>query len=354
MPSAEDRVFLNRALETSIRIGLVALLVIWCFQVVRPFVQPIVWGIILAIAIYPAFVRLCRVTGGREWLSAAILVVGVLLLLIVPSVLITSSLVETAAELAGELKEGELTVPPPPSRVAEWPVVGDTVYGYWSAASRNVEAALSQAGPQLRAVGHWILSTGATAGFGIVMFALSIVIAGVLLSYGDRATDTVRRVARRLVPERGDELVALTGATVQSVTRGILGVALIQAVLAGIGLLAAGVPAAGLWALLVLLTAVVQIPTLLILGPIIVYVFSASSTLVAVPFAVWSLAVGMSDNVLKPLLLGRGVDVPMLVIFMGAIGGFILEGIIGLFVGAVVLAVGYTLFRAWLEEVPSA
>jgi predicted PurR-regulated permease PerM len=184
------------------------------------------------------------------------------------------------------------------------------------------------------------------------MFALSIVIAGVLLSYGDRATDTARRIARRLVQERGDELVELTGNTVQSVTRGILGVALIQAVLAGIGMLVAGVPAAGLWTLLVLLMATVQIPALLLLGPIIVYVFATSSTAVAVLFAIWSIAVSLSDNVLKPLLLGRGVDVPMLVIFMGAIGGFILEGIIGLFVGAVLLAVGYTLFRAWLEDVP--
>ncbi len=109
-------------------------------------------------------------------------------------------------------------------------------------------------------------------------------------------------------------------------------------------------PAAGLWALLVLLLAVVQIPTLLVLGPIIVYVFATGSTVIAVFFAVWSTAVGLSDNVLKPLLLGRGVDVPMLVILMGAIGGFILQGIIGLFVGAVVLAVGFTLFRAWLED----
>ena len=134
-------------------------------------------------------------------------------------------------------------------------------------------------------------------------------------------------------------------------TRGILGVALIQAVLAGIGLLVAGVPASGLWVLLILFLALVQIPTLLILGPIIVYVFATSSTVVAVLFAIWSTAVGLSDNVLKPLLLGRGTDVPMLVIFMGAIGGFVHAGIVGLFVGAVVLAVGYTLFKAWLEDV---
>jgi predicted PurR-regulated permease PerM len=352
MPSTEDRAFLKRALETSIRIGLIALLVIWCFQVVRPFIQPIVWGIILAIAVHPAHLRLGRVMGGRERLAATILVVGSLLLLIVPSVMITTSLVESATELAGKLEEGEIKVPPPPAAVADWPIVGERLHALWTKASRNLEAALGQASPLLKAIGHWILSSAAAAGFGIVMFALSIVIAGVLLSYGDRATDRARRIARRLVQERGDELVKLTGDTVESVTRGILGVALIQGLLAGIGLLVAGVPAAGLWALLVLLMAVVQIPTVLILGPIIVYVFATSSTVIAVLFAIWSTAVGLSDNVLKPMLLGRGVDVPMLVIFMGAIGGFILQGIIGLFVGAVVLAVGYTLFQAWVEDVP--
>ena len=245
---------------------------------------------------------------------------------------------------------GRYRIPPPPATVAEWPLVGGQVHAFWSTASRNLEAALGQAKPQLKAVANWILAGGASAGFGIVMFALSIVIAGVLLSYGERAADAARRVARRLAHERGDELVDLTRNTVQSVTRGILGVASIQAVLAGIGLLVAGVPAAGLWALLVLLAAVVQIPTLLILGPIIFYVFATSSTAMAVAFAIWSVAIGLSDNVLKPLLLGRGVDVPMLVIFIGVIGGFLLQGIIGLFVGAVLLSVGYTLFQVWLED----
>ncbi len=351
MPSTEDRDFLKRAVEASIRIGLIALLLIWCFEVVRPFIHPIVWGIILAIAIHPAYLRLGRVMGGRERLAATILVVGSLLLLIVPSVMITTSLIESATELAGKLREGEVKVPPPPTAVADWPIIGGRLHALWAEASRDLEAALDQARPQLKAIGQWILSRGSTAGFGIVMFALSIVIAGVLLSYGEQTTDTARRIATRLVQERGDELVKLTSDTVESVTRGILGVALIQGLLAGIGLLVAGVPAAGLWALLVLLMAVVQLPTLLLLGPIIVYVFATSSTVMAVLFAIWSLAVGLSDNVLKPMLLGRGVDVPMLVIFMGAIGGFLLQGIIGLFAGAVVLSVGYTLFKAWLEDV---
>lgn len=347
MLTTEDRVFVRRAVETSIRIGLIALLVISCFQVVRPFVQTIVWGIILAIAIHPIYVGLVRAMGGKERLSAFVLVATSLLLLFVPLVMITTGLVESATELAGKLHEGEIEVPPPPAAVADWPIFGGRLHGLWATASRSLATALHQVISHLEA-GQRALS----AGLEIAMFAFSIVIAGVLLSYGDLATNGARRVARRLAPERGDELVALIGVTVQSVTRGILGVASIQAFLVGIGMLAAGVPVAGLWVVLVFLASVIQVPTLLVLGPIIVYVFATSSMIVAIPFGVWTLSVSLSDNVLKPILLGRGVGVPTLVIFIGAIGGFILGGIIGLFVGAVLLAVGYTLFQAWLEDVP--
>jgi predicted PurR-regulated permease PerM len=352
--SAEDHQFLNRAVEASVRIAVLGLLLIWCFQIARPFVQPIVWGVIIAIASHPAYVRLGRALGGRERLAAGMLVVGALLLLIVPSVLLSTSLISSATELASELHEHKINIPPPPASVATWPIIGDEVYGIWSTASRSLEAALGPLTPQLKVVGQWILATGATAGFGLVVFAIAIAIAGVLLSSGDRASEAARGVARRLLLERGDEFVDLARATVQSVTRGILGVALIQAVMSGIGLLIVGVPAAGLWALLVLLMAVVQLPTALLLLPIVIYVFSTSPTWVAILFAIWAVIISLSDNVLKPILLGRGVDVPMLVIFIGAIGGFMLQGIIGLFVGAVVLSVGYTLFRAWVQEVPAA
>ncbi len=355
MPStaiSEDRVFLNRALETSIRIGLVALLVLWCFQVVRPFMQPAVWGVVLAIALHPVYARLRSAMGGRSVLAAASLVVAFLLLLIVPSVMLTTSLVESATRLASELQAGGVEIPPPPAEVADWPVIGAQVHGFWATASSSLGAAFAEVDQQLKTVGLWLLGAVASTGIGIVMFALAVVIAGVLLSYNEEATDAARVVARRLAHERGDEIVALIAATVQSVTRGILGVAVIQSMMGGLGMLAVGVPGAGLWALGILLLAVIQLPTLLLLGPVAAYVFTTSSTVVAVLFLIWSMLVGLSDNVLKPMLLGRGLDVPMLVIFMGAIGGFILDGIIGLFVGAVVLAVGYTLFSTWLEQAP--
>jgi predicted PurR-regulated permease PerM len=194
------------------------------------------------------------------------------------------------------------------------------------------------------------LSAAAGVGAGILKFVVSIIIAGVLLANDAGGGQAARAIATRLTAERGNESVELAAATVRSVTLGILGVALIQTLLASLGFLLVGVPGAGLWALFVLILAVVQLPTILVLGPIIVYVFSTSSTATAVVFAIWSLLVGMSDAFLKPLLMGRGVDVPMLVIFIGAIGGFVTSGIIGLFVGAVILALGYKLFLAWLKE----
>ena len=216
-------------------------------------------------------------------------------------------------------------------------------------ASNNLEAALSKITPQLKKFGIPLLSAAAGAGVGTLKFVVSIIIAGVLLSNDAGGGQVARAIATRLTGERGTMAVELAVATVRSVTLGILGVALIQTLLASLGFLLVGVPGAGLWALLVLILAVVQLPTILVLGPIIVYVFSTSSTVIAVVFAIWSILVGISDAFLKPLLMGRGVDVPMLVIFIGAIGGFMTSGIIGLFVGAIIFSLGYKLFLIWLD-----
>jgi predicted PurR-regulated permease PerM len=347
---------LNRAVDVAIRIGLVATLIVWCLLIVRPFIQPFVWGAVIAVAAAGPHVRLERWLGGRSSPAAALLVLVALSILILPTVALTTSLVDTATQLANRIDIGQLSVPPPPDRVASWPIVGRPLFESWSAASQNIESVLTQFRPQLEAIGMWLVSTGATTGVGLVKFVISLIVAGVLLAHGEQVGNAARGIATRVAGERGPELLLLARATVQGVTRGILGVALIQGLLAGLGMLAVGVPAAGLWALLVLVFAVVQLPTLIVLGPIVVWVFSTASTGVAVLFAIWSLIVGGIDTVLKPLLMGRGLQVPMLVVFMGAIGGFMLDGIIGLFVGAVVLALGYTLLTAWLAaaEPPEA
>ncbi|MFZ0255519.1 MAG: AI-2E family transporter [Gammaproteobacteria bacterium] len=345
---ATDQGFLERAVEAAIRIGLVAVLAAWCFSIFRPFLNPVLWGIIIAVAIHPLFRRLLGLFGGRRGRAAIVLTLLVLALLIVPTIMLGVSLIDTAQRLADGIGAGTVKVPPPPDAVAGWPLVGERLHAFWRLASENLVAAIEQTAPQLKALGGWLLSALGGLGVGVLQFIVAIIIAGILLANDEGGKATVRRIATRLAGEQGAEFADIAGATVRSVAQGVLGVALIQAMLAGIGMLVVDVPGAGLWALLVLLLAIVQLPPILVLGPVIVYVFSVESTLPAVVFTIWSLIVGASDSFLKPLLLGRGVNIPMLVILIGAIGGMILSGVIGLFVGAVVLAVGYKLFIAWL------
>lgn len=349
--SEEDKLFQAKALDAVVRIGLLALLVLWCFNIVRPFIMPILWGAIMAVAIYPLYVMAHHKLGGREKLTAVLIDLVALAILIVPAILLTDSLINGTQILAAEYEAGTLTIPPPSESVKDWPLVGEDLHRAWTLASTNLEAALVQFKPQAEAVGKWFLSAAAGAGVGVLMFVVSIIIAGVFLVYARSGSHALETVVGRVLGEKdGKEFVDLASATIRSVAQGVLGVALIQTVLGGIGMMAIGVPYAGVWALLILLLAIVQLPPLLILGPLIVYVFSVEPTVPAVIFMIWSLIVSASDSFLKPLFLGRGMDIPMLVILLGAIGGMILSGIIGLFVGAVVLAVGYTLFIAWLDQ----
>ena len=349
-PSSLDKAFVNRALEATIRIGLVALLVAWCFQIVRPFVIPVFWGMIIAVASYPGYRRLEEWLGGRGFLAATLFAIIGLLLLIGPTVLLAGTLVDSAHGLAGDLSGGTFKLPPPPGKVASWPIVGVPLYSFWSLASTNLEEALGQIGPQLKIVGSWLVSMAAGAGLGILQFVFAIIIAAVLQANADGCHYAARAIATRLAGERGAQFADLAQTTVRSVARGILGVALIQSILAGLGFLAVGLPAAGLLALICLLLAVVQIGVFPVLIPVVIHVFATSDTVTSVVFLIWCIIVGITDNALKPFLLGRGAKVPMAVIFVGAIGGFLASGIIGLFVGAVVLSLGYTMFLAWLHE----
>ncbi len=346
----QEREFLNKATEATIRIALVALLAAWCFQIVRPFVLPVVWAIIIATAVFPAYRWLGRMMGGRERLAAVVLTLTGLILLIVPSLLSAGSLVENASWLSEGLRDGTLEVPLPPEHIATWPLVGEKLHGFWALAHVNLMGALQQLGPHLAPFAGGLFSAAAGVGLGVLQFVISIAIAGVLLASSTKGAEVAAAIAARLFDERGPEFVALSGATIRGVAQGIIGVALIQSVLVGIGLFAAGVPHASLWTALCLVVAIIQLPPLLVLLPIIVYMFATSGTTTAVLFMIWSILASSSDTFLKPVLLARGLDLPMVVIFMGAIGGFMMSGFIGLFVGAVVLALGYRLFMAWLGE----
>jgi predicted PurR-regulated permease PerM len=351
---SSERAFVSNALEASIRIGLLVLLAAWCFEIVRPFVIPFAWGIIIAVGTHPLFLLLERRLGNRRKLAATLIVVLGLIILVIPAVMLSDTLVSTAHGLAAGLKEGTIVIPPPPQSVKTWPLVGSSLDAFWSQASTNLESALTRLAPHLKVVGSWLLSRAAGAGWGLLQFVIAIVIAGALLVHAETGRKAAYAIAVRLAGGKGKEFTDLAEATVRSVTRGILGVALIQSILIGLGFVVVGVPGAGLWALLCLILSVVQIGAFPVVVPVIIYVFTTTDTSVAIVFLIWNLFAGSIDNILKPLLLGRGVEVPMVVIFVGAIGGFISSGIIGLFVGAVLLVLGYRLFLAWLKSGPSS
>ena len=344
--------FVANALEATVRIGILLLLAAWCFSIIKPFAIPIAWGVIIAVSEYPSYLRLRSWLGGRGTTAAALMAVLGLLVLLVPVALLSGTVVDGAQGLAKGFQEGTLAVPPPPESVKGWPLIGDSLSAFWAQASHNLAATAEKIAPQLKTAGKWLLSTAAGAGFGVLQFIIAIVIAGALLANSESAGTFARAVAARLAGEKGEGFAKLAEATVRSVTKGILGVALIQSILAGIGFMVMGIPGAGLWALLCLLLSTVQIGIVPVTLPILIYVFATADTVPAVLFLVWSIIVGTLDNVLKPIMLGRGVEVPMAVIFVGAIGGFITSGIIGLFVGAVVLVLGYKLLLAWVHEGP--
>jgi predicted PurR-regulated permease PerM len=349
-PDPDDYSFFNRTVEATIRIGILIAMAAACFTILSPFLMVVLWAVIIAVAINPMFDKLVGALGGRRKTAAALLVLVAAALVLVPTFLLMETLVDGFRSLADALRADKIHVPPPPDSVADWPLIGQRLHHTWSLASENLESAVAEFHPHLNKLGGWIASTAAGVVVTVLLSVLALVLTGVFLSIAQSGLSFAHRLGRRLSGERGVKIADLSVATIRSVAQGVIGVAFIQSVLAGIGMLVAGVPGAGAWALLVLVLAIAQLPPALVLIPVAIYVFSHASTVGAVLFLIWAILVSISDSFLKPLLMGRGVDVPMLVILIGAIGGMMAFGIIGLFVGAVVLAVGYQLFIAWLNE----
>lgn len=353
--SSEDQAFVRRSLAAVIQIGVIILLASWCLKIIYPFIGLVAWAAIIAVAIYPLHVKLSAKIGDRQKWSAAIIVLIGLALLLAPAWSLTGSSIATAQKLAAGLNAGTLSIPAPSEEVAEWPLIGKDVYQIWNDATVNLESTLSKHYEQVKAFSSWLLKTVASITVSILGFAVSIMIAGVFMVSAETSYKTFRAVGYRLAGERGADFTDLSVATIRNVAKGVLGVAFIQTLMAVIGLLVMDIPGVGIWATIILMLAIAQLPPLLVLGPIAIWVFSTAEPVPATIFLIYSIFVSASDAFLKPIFLGRGVDVPMLVILLGAIGGMITSGIIGLFIGAVVLALGYKLFMSWLtpeEEKP--
>ena len=338
--------FYSRSIYTALRIGFIALILVWSFEIIKPFILPVLWGIIIAVAIYPLYMKLSKLLGNRMKLASTLITVVALSILIIPSIIMIESTIEGVHNIAIQMQSGSLKIPSPTESVATWPLIGQKTYDIWQMAATNIEDLIMKFAPQIKEFAPKLFSLASGLLSTIILFIISIIIAGALLTKADMSAKAAKSIFITLIGKDGGKFAELSVKIIRSVVQGVLGVAIIQSFFAGIGILAIGIPAPGLWALLILFLAIMQLPAFLILGPLVVYAFSFADTTPAIIFLVWSIIVGLSDNFLKPLLLGRGVDVPMLAILLGAIGGMMMSGIIGLFVGSVVLALSYKIFQA--------
>jgi predicted PurR-regulated permease PerM len=345
----DNRAFQENMMASFIQIAALVIIVSYCLVIISPFVGLAIWGIVMAVAIYPFYLKVIARLGNRQKLTATLFIVIGLAVVLIPGWAMTKSAILSVTMLAADLKAGSVQVPPPSESVAGWPFIGERLYALWSGAAGNLEATLNEFQPQLRQIGGWLARTIGSTALGILQFAVAVIIAGVAMLYADSGYALSCAVAKKISPNRGSHLTDLSIATIRSVTNGVIGVGVIQGALAGIGFFAMGVPHAGLLTAIVLITSIIQVPALLIIVPIVVWVFSFAAPVPATIFAVYMLFAALSDNVLKPLLLGRGVDLPAIIVLFGAIGGMIAYGVIGLFLGAVILGLGYTIISDWLQ-----
>ena len=339
----------NSVYDTTIRLFILILIVGWCLAIMYPFVSIILWSVILAMALHPLHKILSGKMGGRPKLASSIIVIFALAIIFIPIWLLVDSLFEEVKALKVSFDNGTLSIPPPTEQVKGWPVIGERLYEIWQNASENLGQTALKYKDQLLSVGSTVGKGILSAASGVAQIMISFIIAAIILVFGE-AGKFIRKFFRKVAGDRGDEYADMTLKTVGNVVKGIIGVALILAILNGILFMLAGIPYAGIWTLLVFVLGVLQLPLFFITVPIIVYMFATKEIMPAILWTVLLLVAGLSDNVLKPILLGKGAPVPMLVIFIGVIGGFMFSGFIGLFTGAIVMSLGYKLFVGWINS----
>jgi predicted PurR-regulated permease PerM len=356
-PNGEEhpiRLLTDDLFEFVARLGLLGFLFYWSVVLIRPFFSIVLWSLILTVTLYPAFDWIAAQLGGRRKLAAAIVTALCLLIFTGPVIWLGLSMAEGLGALAERLNARTITIPPPSDEIKTWPLIGERLHHLWGLASTNLKTALTEALPYLKPLTNAATRMAENAAAGIPLFLLSLIIAGFLFPRAPSLLEAVRRLSHRILPARGQEFVRLAGATIRNVSQGVIGVAILQAILSGLGFVIAGVPGSGLLTLAVLIFAILQLPGIVLL-PAIVWSWTAMPVWAALAFTVFFVPVTLINHFVSSIVMARGLKTPMLVIFIGVIGGALAHGIIGLFLGPIVLAVTWELIVAWVqyEEAPS-
>ena len=339
-----------QTIDFIIRLFFVGLVVAWCLVILRPFGAFILWAAILAIGLFPIFSWLRTRLGGRTKLAAILITIIGLAIIIGPVSYIGTTTASNVQTFADKVSEGTLVVPPPPESIATLPIIGESLNNNWQEASVNFENFLTKFKPQLEEFTKFLLVIAANTSLNILKFILSMIIATGFLIKAEGIKIGLTRFLTRLTPARSQDFLHLATTTIRNVTRGIIGIALFQSLLIGIGLTVGGIPGAGILTVICLFLSIIQIGSGIVVIPALVYAWSSMNTLAAVLFTVWMVVASQIDNILKPILMASGLPVPMLVILIGVLGGTLVHGIIGLFIGPVILSLGYELIKAWVNS----
>jgi predicted PurR-regulated permease PerM len=335
--------------DTAIRIGLLGLLVYWSFKVVAPFLTVALWSAILTIELYPLFDWLTRRLGSRR-LAATLITLLCLTIVIGPVTWLGFGLIGGVEFAVKALDSQTIAIPAAPEWVKGWPLIGERVHELWALAATDTKAIVLEVAPSLKPLGGKLLETAGTVVFGLLEFVASIIIAGFLYAPGSQLANSLGTFMRRVFGHQSEEMIMLAGSTIRNVFRGVIGIALVQAFLAGVGFLAAGIPAAGFLSLVALVLGIIQVGPAILLIPIVVWSWTVMETTGAILFTAYMVPVSLVDNVLRPIVMARGLTTPMPVILVGVIGGTIADGISGLFLGPIVLSVAWALSVAWLRD----
>jgi len=350
MENLNNEAYMQRSVGAALRISFIALLFIASFWIIKPFLAPVLWGIVFAVGIYPLHKRLSKILGNKEkWSSIIISLLGVSLI-VIPIIMFTNSTVDSVSKLSTSFENGTMSIPQPDQDIRDWPLVGKTVYQTWSLAANNIAGLFEKFEPQIKEAAPKLTSMIASLFGSIFLFIIAIIIAGALLLYADAGKKAADKIFTTLVGEKAHDFSTLAAATIRSVVQGVIGIAIIQTLFLSLGLYFIDMPAVGIISIVILLVAIMQLPLALVTIPIIVYVFSYADTTPAIIFAIWSIIWSMADSFLKPMFLGKGIDIPMLVVLLGSIGGMMFAGPVGLFLGSVILALTYKIFIALIQD----
>lgn len=338
-------------IDIYISIVAVSILFVASYFIVKPFLLIIIWSALVAVALYPYYDKVIKLfKGKKKGLVTTVLILILLTLIIMPTINLSTSVVNSAMEFKDSFEAGTIKVQPPADKIKDWPLIGEKVFSAWSQASENIESFFLKYKDELSKLLGSLFSSF-TGLMGSVFLALfSLIFAGVFMFSAESGYSTSVQFANRLMDGKGEEFTKMVTNTIRSVVKGILVVAIIQAALAYLGFIVIGLPGAAIFALLVLMLAIMQIPALLAMIPAIAIVFSTHDSIPAIIFTIYIIFVALSDNFLKPMLLGKGLQTPMLVILIGALGGMMFMGMLGLFIGPVILAIAHQLYTAWVLD----